>query len=109
MDDGGESLSFLGRELPETFACREVSIARRSERPYDGREWAGALVVIEQGELELECRGGSRSRFARGSVLFFESLPLRTLRNPGEETLLLTAVTRRCETRARELGAHAGA
>jgi hypothetical protein len=95
MDGDGERLSFLGRELPETFACREVSIECRSERPYDGREWVGALVVVEEGELELECLGGSRSRFARGAVLFFDSLPLRTLRNPGDQTLLLTAVTRR--------------
>jgi hypothetical protein len=96
MEDGdSERLSFLGRDLPETFVCREISIECRSERPYDGREWVGALVVVEEGELELECLAGSRSQFARGSVLFLESLHLRTIRNAGDERLVLTAVTRK--------------
>jgi hypothetical protein len=90
-----EGLSFLGRALPERFACREVSLAGLSERVYNAHEWAGALVVVESGELEVECLRGRRRRFASGSVLFFEALPLRVLRNPGEELLLLTAVTRR--------------
>jgi hypothetical protein len=93
IDD--ERVSFVGRRLPEGFVCREVAIEGRSERRYDEDEWAGAVVVVEEGELELECRGGSRSRFASGSVLFFQSLGLLTLRNPGDAPLLLTAVTRR--------------
>jgi hypothetical protein len=94
-----ERVSFLGRRLPERFVCREVTIACMSERAYDEGEWAGAVVVVEEGELELECRGGSRSRFASGSVLFFASLGLRTLRNPGDAPVLLTAVTRRTSLR----------
>jgi quercetin dioxygenase-like cupin family protein len=91
----GERLSFVGRELPDDFACRRVTIEPGSERPYDAADWAGAVIIVEEGELELECRGGSRSRFASGSVLFFESLPLRTLRNCGDGPVLLTSVSRR--------------
>jgi hypothetical protein len=88
------SLSFLGRQLPEGVVCRLVTIAQRSERPYDESEWAGALIVVEQGELELECLGGTRSCFATGSVLCFQRLGLRRLRNLGDEPLLLTAISR---------------
>jgi hypothetical protein len=96
-DDGDgviERLSFLGRQLPEGVLCRVVTIARRSERPYDESEWSGAFVVVEEGELELECLGGTRSCFASGSVLCFQRLGLRTLRNLGDEPVLLTAISR---------------
>jgi hypothetical protein len=89
-----ERVSFLGGRLPEGFVCREVTIECGSERPYDAGEWGGAIVVVEEGELELECQGGSRARFASGSILFFEALGLLTLRNPGDARVLLTAVTR---------------
>jgi hypothetical protein len=97
----GERVSFLGRDLPETFVFREVVIECGSERPYDAGEWAGAVVVVEEGELELECRGGTRSRFASGSVLFFEFLGLRMLRNRGDAPVVLTAVARRSLPRGR--------
>jgi hypothetical protein len=91
----GERVSFVGRMLPDRFVCRAVTIEPNTERLYDAAEWAGAVIVVEEGELELECRSGTRSQFASGSVLFFESLPLRTLRNPGDAPVLLTAVSRR--------------
>ncbi|MDX6453479.1 MAG: hypothetical protein QOH16_3528 [Gaiellaceae bacterium] len=90
-----ERLSFLDRELPGGFSCRSVTIAERSERVYDESEWADTFVVVEEGALEVECLGGSRACFASGSILCFQRLGLRTLRNPGNEPVLLTAISRR--------------
>lgn len=90
-------VSFLGRPAPPGMDVRLVSIPRHSELAYEPSEWAGALVVVEAGEVELECRGGASACFATGSVLFFEGLGPRAVRNPGEEPALLSAVTRRSQ------------
>ena len=94
MDGDSERLTFIGRKLPQGFAARHVAIDPGCERPYESTEWSDALVVVEAGELELECIGGTRARFDGGAVLFLDSLPLRTLRNCGRESLLLIAVSR---------------
>jgi hypothetical protein len=94
MDGDSERLSFTGRELPHGFAAHHVAIDPGCERPYESTEWSDALVVVEAGELELECIGGTRARFDGGAVLFLDSLPLKVLRNCGRKSLLLIAVSR---------------
>ena len=63
MDGDSERLSFIGRELPQGFVARRVAIGPGCERPYESTEWSDALVVVEAGDLELECIGGTRARF----------------------------------------------
>jgi hypothetical protein len=92
---GPDGLSFLGRRLPPRFELRVVTLGPGDRRPYDRAEWRGALVVVERGELELECLGGSRRCFGRGNVLCLDGLPLRALRNRGPEPVVLAAVSRR--------------
>ena len=77
------------------FVARTVTIAAGCERRYERSEWADAIVVVQTGEIELECLGGTCSRFGTGAVLCFDSLPLRTLRNAGREPAVLIAVSRR--------------
>ena len=89
-----EPISFLGRQLPAGFAVRQVTIAAESERAYVHSEWAGALVVVEAGQIELECLSGSRASFASGAILFFDSLPLRTLRNRHRQPTVLSTLTK---------------
>ena len=89
-----ERLSFLDRPLPDGFRLRTTVVAPGAECPYRDDDWAGALVVVERGEIDLECRDGSRVRFVAGDVLWLAALPLTALRNRGEETALLAAVTR---------------
>jgi hypothetical protein len=89
------SISFLGRRLPPRFELRVVTVAPGHRRDYDQAEWRDALVVVERGELELECLGGSRRCFRRGDVLWLEGLPLRALHNRGPEPAVLAAVSRR--------------
>ena len=42
---------------------RVVELPPGGERPYDAAEWAGALVIVDRGEIELACSDGA----ARGS------------------------------------------
>jgi len=57
-------------------------------------EWADALVVVEHGELEIECGSGRCARFPSGSVLTFAGLPIRYLHNRSTTPVVLSAVTR---------------
>jgi hypothetical protein len=69
--------------MPPAFEVRVLSLSPGGERAYDTDEWRDALVVVEQGELELECASGGRRRFRRGSVLWLSGLPLRSLSAGG--------------------------
>ena len=57
-------------------------------------EWADTLVVVERGELEIECGSGRHARFPSGSVLTFAGLPIRFLHNRRSEPVVLSAVKR---------------
>src|SRR4051794_7037597 len=94
-DDRRDRLSIAGRALPAAFVRREVTVPPGGERPYDPAEWADAIVVVERGEIEVECRAGHRARFRRGDVLWLTGLPLHVLRNHGGEPAVLVAVSRR--------------
>jgi predicted enzyme related to lactoylglutathione lyase len=76
------------------FALKVVIVAPGQERRYDAAEWSDAVVVVERGELELECVSGGRRRFEAGSVLWLCGLPLRALRSTGPDPLLLVAISR---------------
>lgn len=92
---GGPGLSFVESALPPAFEMRTASMAPGSALAYDESEWRDALVVVDRGEIELECVHGTRLRFGRGDVLWLMGVPLRALHNPGCETVVLVAVARR--------------
>jgi hypothetical protein len=102
MDGRADRLSFLGRRLPSTFELRVAAVAPGRERPYDEADWRDALVVVERGDVELECLGGTRQRFGRGDVLWLVGLPLRALHNRGRDPAVLVAVSRRRPSARRE-------
>jgi quercetin dioxygenase-like cupin family protein len=85
---------FLGRRVPAAFEVRRIVVAPGAERPFDEAEWRDAVVLVESGRIELECRSGSRSRFRRGDVLCLIGLPLRALRNRERSPTVLVAVSR---------------
>ena len=62
---------------------------------YTAADWADTLVVVERGELEVECRSGQRARFAAGAVLTLAGLPVRRLHNPHPEPVVLLLAARR--------------
>jgi hypothetical protein len=89
-----EELSFLQMPLPPGFELRLVDIAAESEIAYDPTAWDDALVVVEAGQVELECTAGGRRSFGTGAVMFLTGLPLRALHNRGPEPAVLAAVSR---------------
>jgi uncharacterized protein YhbP (UPF0306 family) len=97
---GGERPTFLGRSVPAAFDVRTVAIPAGGSLPYDEAEWLDAIVVLERGELEVECVRGGRRRFERGAVMCLAGLALRTLHNLGPDPALLVAVSRRTQLAA---------
>ncbi len=95
MDADRSPLSLLGRRLPPLFERRVIVLAPDRSRVYDDAEWRGAIIVVEHGQIELECLDGSRHCFRRGAVLWLERLPLRALHNRGHMSAVLVAVSRR--------------
>jgi hypothetical protein len=73
---------------------RVVVVEAGEEMAYDGAAWVDSIVLVERGEVELECASGGRERFAQGALLCLGCVQLRTLRNLGEESAVLIAVTR---------------
>jgi hypothetical protein len=90
-----DRLSLLDRPLSSAFEVRLVALPPGRGRRYREADWRDALVVIERGDVELECVGGSRRRFGRGDVLWLSGMPLLALHNPGRDSALLVAVSRR--------------
>lgn len=88
-------VSFLSRPPGPAFRTAVVVVAPGCSHPYDAAEWRDALVVVEYGEVEIECRDGGCRSFGRGSVLWLSGMPLLALHNRGLESVVLLAVSRR--------------
>lgn len=84
----------LGTFVPPAFERRVITIAPGTARPYAEDEWRGALVVIETGDVDLECTAGGRRTFGPGDMLWFDGLSLRALRNRGDQSAVLVAISR---------------
>ena len=94
----GDAVSFVGRLLGPAFDKRVIDVGPGCSRPYAAAEWHDALVVVEAGEVHLECTAGGRRAFGRGAVLCLAGLPLVALHNPGPVPAVLVAVSRRQPT-----------
>ncbi|MFL6072001.1 MAG: hypothetical protein ACJ73S_01130 [Mycobacteriales bacterium] len=93
MDDP-DRISFLGGRCPENFRLRTVILQPGDALDYRPADWVGAFVVVERGELEIECHDGALARFQAGAVLVFAGLTPRCLRNSGGEALVLSVLSR---------------
>ena len=80
--------------LPEGFSRRILRVAPGFELGLEPDGLSDAIVVVEQGELELECRAGTCRRFGRGSMIPIARLPMTRLRSVGPGPLVLVAVSR---------------
>ena len=74
---------------------RRIAVPPGAELAYVAEDWAGSLVVVEEGRIELESRHGARQMFEAGSTLWLQCIPLRALRNPGGIATVLVATSRR--------------
>jgi hypothetical protein len=94
MSAADGQFSLLGRDPPLGQRLQTIAVAAGGEMSSHPTEWAGALVVVECGVLEVECARGSRASFPAGSLLCLALVPVRWLRNRGEETVVLTVLSR---------------
>src|SRR4029453_3462500 len=67
--------------LPECFSRRVFRLAPGLELALEPGLLPDTVIVVEQGELELECRAGTCRRFARGSLIPIALLPVSRLRS----------------------------
>jgi hypothetical protein len=91
--DLAESLGL--RDLPAAFERFRVVLAPGDSRPTRPADWAGCLVLVERGSIEVDCDAGGSRSFAAGDLLALDWLPLRTLRSSGADEACLLAI-RRC-------------
>jgi hypothetical protein len=80
--------------LPAGFSRRVFRVAPGLELGLDANDLPDAIVVVEEGELELECCAGTRRRFGRGSMVPIARLPVARARSVGPGPLVLVAVSR---------------
>src|SRR5690348_15991099 len=87
-----------GREVRDEgigFTRRTVVLEPGVSRPSGDAEWRDAIVLVETGDVELECAAGGRRRCAAGAVLWLVGIDLRALHNVGAGRVVLVAVSRR--------------
>jgi hypothetical protein len=82
-------------DLPTWFERWHTELAPQSSQPTTAEAWAGSLVLVEHGPIEVQCTEGAHRSFATGDVLALGWLPVVLLRNPGPEVARLLAVRRR--------------
>jgi len=89
---GGHRPTLLGRPIPESLRIVRLEIPAGGERPTDPSEWGAALVVVEEGSVEVESTSGAARTFHHGDLLCLAWLAVRTLRNRGPEVARLVAI-----------------
>jgi hypothetical protein len=89
-DEGLPSAAAVG----PGFTRRAVVLEPGASRPSCDEDWHDALVIVERGEVDLECTAGGRRRFGAGAVLWLTGIRLAALHNVGAEPVVLIAVTR---------------
>jgi hypothetical protein len=92
--DEGAGDALFSDPLPAGFSRRVFRVAPGHELGVEPARLSDAIVVVEQGEVELECRAGTCWRFECGSMIPIELLPVSHLRSVGPGPLVLVAVSR---------------
>jgi hypothetical protein len=92
-DESAGAALFRG-PLPEGFSRRVIRVADGLEVSPHASCRPDTIVVVEEGELEVECRAGTCRRFGRGSMIPIARLPVAHLRSVGPDPLVLVAVSR---------------
>ncbi|MGH8913962.1 MAG: hypothetical protein ACRDZM_05525 [Acidimicrobiia bacterium] len=80
--------------LPAGLTRRMIRIPPGSCRPYRPLEWAGKIVLVYQGDIELEGLSGRRYVFRSGSLVHLDRLPLGCIHNEGPQLAVMIAVGR---------------
>ena len=79
-----DGLAFV---LGGDVACLRFSAAE--SRVIDAADWHDALVLVQEGTLEVECRSGRTAPFPQGSVLCLDGVHAGTLTAGADGAVLL--------------------
>jgi hypothetical protein len=90
--DEGACDALLRDPLPLGFSRRVYRVA--PGRSFAPARLSDAILLVEQGELQIECSAGTGRRFGRGSMIVIAGLPVARLRSAGLRPLILVAVSR---------------
>jgi hypothetical protein len=77
-----------------TFERRLLTIPPGDSRVPGDADWPHAIVLVTQGELELEGASGTREHFGSGDLIWLHDVPLRALHNRGPGAVVLLGVFR---------------
>jgi mannose-6-phosphate isomerase-like protein (cupin superfamily) len=80
--------------LPAGYARRVFRVAPGLELGVQPSHLRDAIMVVAQGELELECRAGTCRRFGCGSMIPIGPMSIPHVRNPGPDPLVLLVISR---------------
>jgi hypothetical protein len=94
--------------LPPGFSRRVFRVAPGLEVDLDMRGVLDAVVLVEEGVVELECPAGTRRRFGCGSVILIRRPPVARARSVGAQSLLLSSVSRAAPTESDEFSRDSG-
>jgi hypothetical protein len=61
-----DRISFAGTPCPAGFAVRTLILQPGEAIGYRPVDWVDALLVVERGELEIQCQSGTGARFGDG-------------------------------------------
>jgi len=92
MGHQDHELPFVHGPPPPSIERRTVTVEPHASLAYDSDHWTDALVLLTEGNLQLEDLSGREWHLGRGSVLCLAELPLRRLHNPGLATAALIVV-----------------
>jgi hypothetical protein len=88
------------------FERREMAIAPGESIAPPDDAWTDAIVVVEEGEIELVGRDGATVRIRLGGILWFTDVTRCSLRNPGGIPAVISSVRRIPSRRVHELPEH---
>jgi hypothetical protein len=83
------------RDLPTAFERFRLVLASGEGRATVPADWAGCLVLVERGTVEVDCGAGGSRSFQTGDMVALDWLPLLSLQNRGTAEACLLAVRRR--------------
>ena len=89
-----DELPFLRGSLPGWLRRTRTVLAPGETLGSDAPPCAGALVVVEEGAIDVEGRGGGRVRLRAGAVLWCAGRSPGALCNRGAEPAILVSIFR---------------
>jgi quercetin dioxygenase-like cupin family protein len=89
-----------GGPLPPGVRRRSLVIPPGSRHAYRPSDWKEAIVMVQRGEIELECPGQPPRRFGPGDLLWLGGPGPGALRNRGPGQAVRVVVSKQPRSHA---------